>query len=99
MKNKFRISPELKPYIRAILAKREEKYRFKREDQQFYVLTDMSGVKFHNIVQRAKCIKLTNETGILHVTKRESENGELVEALKTEYKASSYVIAGKAKED
>lgn len=55
----------------------------------------MSGNKFHNVVQRAKCMKLTHDTGLLHVTKRESEHEELMFALENEYKTTAYVVAGK----
>lgn len=99
MKHKLRISLELKPYIRMLLAKKEEPFRFKKEGNQYYILTNMSGNKFHNVVQRAKCMKLTYDTGLLHVTKRESEHEELMFALENEYKTTAYVVAGKKSED
>ena len=61
MKNRFKISHELKPYIQRLMTRAEIPFRIKNEDNQLYLLTDLSGVKFHNIVQRAKCMKLTND--------------------------------------
>ena len=44
-------------------------------------------------------MKLTHDTGLLHVTKRESEHEELMFALENEYKTTAYVVAGKKSED
>lgn len=97
MKNRFKISQELKPYIRQLMSRSENRFRIKEEDGALYLYCDMSGTKFHNIVQRAKCMKLSEETGILHVTKRESEDNELVMSLQKEFNTHSYVIAGTQK--
>ena len=94
MNKKFKISPELKPYIRQLMARSEYHFRIKTEGDQLYLITNISGTKFHNIVQRAKCMKLSEETGIMHVTKRESENSALVMSLQNEYHANSFVISG-----
>ena len=41
---------------------------------QWYCTTNASSDTFHKIVQRAKCEKLTKETGVFHVTNRERNN-------------------------
>lgn len=97
MKNRFKISHELKPYIRRLMSRSEERFRIRTEEGQLYLYTELSGTRFHNVVQRAKCMKLSEDTGILHITKRESENNELVMSLQQEYHATSYVITGQQK--
>lgn len=94
MERKFKISESLKSNIRYLLARQEIPFRIKNEEETLYLYCGLSGMKFHHVVQRAKCMKLTEETGILHITKRESENDELVMSLLRENNTHCYVITG-----
>ena len=79
MMKRYRVSNELKKYVRRVLALSHAKWRMmKDEDGQVWCITNLTSNHFHKLVQRAKCEKATDETGILHVTFEESINGTFI---------------------
>lgn len=94
----FKYSQELKPYIRKILYSRNIPYKFIEDNGIPKISVPLSGQKFHEVVMRAKCMKKTDETGMLHLTKKESEDNKRVAYLLSENGANSFVIAGTPKE-
>lgn len=81
MKRKFKISKELKPYIRLALAGQRVPSHFGTDKDEDYVEVPLSGERFHKIVLRARCVRLTKETGIPHLTREESEDPVIRETL------------------
>lgn len=96
-KKKFKIKEEMREYIRNVLAREDIPHRFVKEGDQLYCIASLSGERFHKVVKRAYCEKLTDETGILHLTYRESENPNLSSALMKLFGKTSYVIVGEPK--
>lgn len=94
MKRVFKVSQDLKPYIRRILYERHISFKFFKEDDIWKVQVPLSGQRFHEVVQRAKCEKLSEDTGILHLTKKESEDETRTASILKEKGKSSFVIAG-----
>lgn len=90
--NRFKVKDELKPYVRCILIRREICHRFSQDNDQVYCEVQLTNEQFRNILERAYCEKLTEETGILHLTQRESDNVALSHALMKLYGKTSYVI-------
>lgn len=77
----FRISQELRPYIRLALARQKVPSHIFTKDGKNYIRIRMSGEKFHKVVLRARCEKLTHDTGLLHVTEEESDNPLFMETV------------------
>lgn len=94
---KFKVNTELKEYIRNILAREGTPHRFTIEGEQLYCVTALSGERFHKVVKRAYCEKKTEETGILHLTYRESQDANLRTGLMKLFNKTSYVIVGSKK--
>ena len=66
---KYRVSKELKKYVRRVLIRSFYKYHFITDDEgQCWCVTNATSDAFHQIVQRAKCEKATEETGVFMVT-------------------------------
>lgn len=95
---KFKIRKNLKEYVRNILAREGVSHRFCEENEQMYCLVRMSGERFHKVVKRAYCEKMTEETGLLHLTYEESCDDDLCYGLMALFKASSYVVVGSKKQ-
>lgn len=89
---KYKISPGLKNRIRKILLLREIPFKIESEGDQIYVSVPLSGQRFHKIVQRARCEQLTEETGIMHLTKEESESDLKIAFLMHQYDKGSFVV-------
>lgn len=71
----YRVSSDLKNFVRRVLVRSFYSCRMtKDKNGQWYCTTNASSDTFHKIVQRAKCEKLTKETGAFHVTNRERNN-------------------------
>lgn len=94
---KFKVSTELRDYIRNVLARDNVFHRFITEDDQLYCIAAISGERFHKVVKRALCEKRTAETGLLHVTYEESKNDALCEALMKLHDANSFVVISNKK--
>lgn len=89
---RFKISPALKNKIRKILLLRDIPFRIECEGENTFIEVPLSGTKFHKIVQRARCEQLTEETGIFHLTKEESEDDTKIAMLLHFYNKNSFVI-------
>lgn len=89
---KFKIKEELKEYVRNVLAREGVPHRFRKEEEQLYCITPVSGEKFHRVVKRAYCEKLSEESGILHLTYKESQDVNQSCALMKLFKATGYVV-------
>jgi hypothetical protein len=94
---KFKVKEELKDYIRNILARENVFHRFVKEGEQLYCVAALSGERFHKVVKRAYCEKMTEETEILHITFQESQNTSFCEALMKLFNKSSFVVVGEKK--
>lgn len=92
-KRRFKISKELKPYIRLALARQRTPFCIKKEGDNLYVEVPLSGERFHKIVLRARCEKLTKETGTVHLTREEADDALLRETLLPG--GGTFVIIGK----
>ncbi len=94
MKEKrYRVSKELKPFVRRVLTLNHVTHRMEKDkDGQWWCVTRISSNHFHRIVQRAKCEKATEETGVLHVTYRESLNQAFTTALLKQRKETSFAV-------
>ena len=53
----------------------------------------MSGERFHKVVLRARCEKLTQETGMCHLTKEEANDPLFVQAIMPD--GGAFVVLGK----
>ena len=93
-KKKFKVSESLKPYVSVVLWREGTPHRFKQEDGEWYCLVSASGEKFHRVVKRAQCEKLTEETGLLHLTYEESQNVCISNALMKTFGRTAFVILG-----
>ena len=79
MMKRYRVSNELKKYVRRVLILSHAKWRMmKDEDGQVWCITNLTSNHFHKLVQRAKCEKATEETGTLYITFEESCNEAFV---------------------
>ena len=96
---KFKVSTELKEYIRNVLARNGVSHRFVVDGEQLYCVAALSGERFHKAVKRAYCEKMTEETGVLHLTYQESQDANLRAGLMKLFGKSSYVITGSAKKN
>ena len=90
---RYRVSTDLKKYLRRVLTMSRAQWRMvKDKDGQSWCITNLSSNHFHRLVQRAKCEKATEETGILHVTFKESINSAFVTLLMHERGVNSFRI-------
>ena len=79
---KYRVSKELKKYVRRVLIRSFYKYHFITDDEgQCWCVTNATSDAFHQIVQRAKCEKATEETGVFMVTAKERNNVKMLSSL------------------
>lgn len=97
-KNRFKVSKFLRRYVKCILITGEIPHKFTCEDGQWYCETNISGTKFHKIVQRAICEKKTKEDGLFYLTHRESEDLSLSQALLERFGRNGYVVLGTKRE-
>lgn len=78
----YRISKELRIYIFLVLKKQDIPYKLRTDsDGQQYISVPVSGERFHKIVLRARCEKLTRKTGICHLTKEDAADPLYVQAV------------------
>ena len=90
----YRISNELRNYIFLVLKRQGIPYKTKRDESgQQYVVVPMSGERFHKVVLRARCEKLTQETGMCHLTKEEANDPLFVQAIMPD--GGAVVVLGK----
>lgn len=80
MKN-YKVSRELKPYVRRILLRSYYSCKMEREEHGYRCYTNAPSDAFHQISQRAKCEKATHDTGIFQVTAKEANNACLLPIL------------------
>lgn len=91
---KFRISKELRNYIFLVLKKQGVPYKLVRDDSgQNFVEVPLSGERFHKVVLRAKCEKLTLEKGVCHLTKEEAVDPLFVQTMLPD--GGAFVTLGK----
>lgn len=94
---KYRVSKGLKKYIRHILIRSYYRYRFVSDDEgQCWCITNATSDAFHQIVQRAKCEKITEETGMMMVTAKERNNPQLLTTLLKQNGTSVYQVINDA---
>ena len=66
---KYKVSKELKPFVRRILARSFYKCKMIPDEHgQVWCYTNATSDTFHRVVQRAKCEKKSKETGFLQYT-------------------------------
>lgn len=82
---KFRLSPENERYLLTELAFRGIPCFTETEDGQLYCYAKCSGEKFHAAHTRAVCERLTVETGLIHMSRAESEDSNLFFAILMRY--------------
>lgn len=72
---KYKVSKELKPFVRRILARSFYKCKMIPDEHgQVWCYTNATSDTFHRVVQRAKCEKKSKETGFLQFTSKEVNN-------------------------
>lgn len=77
---KYRVSPELKKYVRRVLHWCYCSCRMETaDDGTIWCYTNASSNTFHKIVQRAKCLKRGDETGLCYLTSEECKDPYIVE--------------------
>lgn len=91
-RKRFKVSKELRKYIKPVLVRSEIPHKFFCEDGQWYCETIISGERFHKIVQRARCEKKSAEDGVLYLTYRESEDPGLSQAILEQFGKNGYVV-------
>lgn len=90
---KYKISEELKPYIRKILIRSFYQCKMTKDaDNNLFCITNASSDTFHKIVQRAKCEKMSKETGSFYVTAKEAQNTMLLNCLLEQTGQKSFVV-------
>ena len=90
---KYKVSKGLKPYVRRILARSYHKYHMVTDGNgQIWCETDVSSDTFQRIVQRAKCEKRTEETGVFQVTAREANNRFLLNSLLKQAHTTAFAV-------
>lgn len=90
---KYRVSKELKKYVRRVLIRSFYKYHFITDDGgQCWCVTNATSDAFHQIVQRAKCEKATEETGVFMVTAKERNNVKMLSSLLKQNGVTSYQV-------
>lgn len=90
----YRISRELRNYIFLVLKKQDIPYKFRADpDGRLYISVPVSGERFHRIVLRARCEKLTRETGIRHLTKEDAADPMYIQAVLPD--GGAFVTLGK----
>ena len=90
---RYRVSKELGKYVRQVLVLNRVKWHMEKDDDgQIWCITNLTSNHFHKLVQRAKCEKATEETGILYVTFKESRNQAFVNYLMHQRGKTSYRI-------
>lgn len=94
MTYRYTIPKELKPYIRRILARTYRSCRMEpmAEEGKVACETNADTTVFAKILARAKCEKLTKETGIFQVTKEEAEDSFLLPILLEQAKVTAYQV-------
>ena len=90
---KYKVSKELKPYIRRILVRSFYKCKLVPDTEgRYWCYTNANSDTFHRIVQRAKCEKKTKETGFLQFTAKEANNALFRSAMMDLTKESAYQV-------
>ena len=93
MMKRYRVSNDLKKYVRRVLMLFHANWRMvKDKDGQIWCITNLTSNHFHKIVQRAKCEKASDETGIMHVTFKESCNGGFMAHMMRTRGKNSYIV-------
>ena len=93
--NKYKVSKELRPYVMAVLLRSFYKCQVSETGGQCFCTTNASSDTFHRIVQRAKCEKVTEETGLFQITKEEKDSYVYVYLLEQAGKTAYQVINDK----
>lgn len=88
----YKINPELKKYILEELQASYHSCHFLKKDGVLYCRTNCGSDAFHRIVQRARCVKKTKETGELYLTLWEALNSDVARRLMARYNRHSYSI-------
>lgn len=90
---RYRVNYDLRKYVRQVLVLSRAKWRMvKDKDGQLWCITNLSSNHFHDLVLRARCEKVTEETGILHVTFKESCNTTFTNCLMRQRGVSHYCV-------
>jgi len=92
----FKRSYELTPYLTRVLDAKRVQYSLGTAENGDYAITvPLNGTQFRELVLEAKAAKKTDEIGILHVTRGQMCNGELMEILnrrKTDGKNPGFIV-------
>lgn len=98
MKKDYRVSPELKKYVRRILLRSFYTcHMYTDEEGQDWCATNCPSDSFHRIVQRAKCEKASEESGNFYVTAKEACNQAYLTGLMEFKGVQSYTVIDSAK--
>ena len=90
---KYRVSKELSRYVRRVLILFRARFKMVRDEEgQIWCHTNLSSNHFHRIVQRAKCVKKSDETGFLYMTFEESSHYAFKTYLMNDKNATTYRI-------
>lgn len=93
MMYRYIIQKELKPYIRRIITRTFRTCQMKlSEEDKVICETDTDAAIFEKILARAKCEKLTKETGIFFVSKEEAEDPFLLPILLDQAKVTAFQV-------
>lgn len=89
----YKVSTSLKPYVNRIL-RQSFFYSTMREDTegQAWCQTNAPSDTFHNVVQRAKCQRLSAEKGVLCMTSNEFNNPYMRHSIMRDAGKTSYCV-------
>lgn len=90
---RYRVNEEIKQYLRKVLLLNQISFWFEKDKTgTWWCHTTASSNHFRRMVMRARCEKATEETGLLHVTYKESLNRSFTTALMAQRGVMHYVI-------
>lgn len=90
---KYRISKELKHYIRRTLFASFRPCKITTDaNGQLWCETNASSNTFHKVVQRAKCEKRSKEDGVFYVTAKEAASPTLLDTMLRQRGITSYQV-------
>ncbi len=94
MMKKYKVRPELRPYVTKILFRCYYKYKCEKdpETNTQYIWANCTSDAFHQIVMRAICEKKSKEDGLCYVTWEESKNMFRLADIKRFHNSTGFVI-------
>lgn len=85
--NKYRASTTLLPYLENVLTRKAISYHVEYIEEKPLICTEISGVKFHKFVVRAKMEKMQDEdkSPVPYITKQEANDPDVLKDVGTAY--------------